>query len=198
MPDEIRASGSDDLRVEMQGVGKIIRGHAIVTNRLSEVLGFFRERIAPEALVRTLKEGVDLRALVDHNPSQILGRMTAGTLRVAQDPQGLVVEIDPPETTAGQDIVASIRRRDVTGMSFAFRTITDSWDESTDPPTRTVEDMLVREISVVTFPAYPQTDVAMRSLSAQRGEHGMRHGRPLTVSERIAWSKSLTRSDRLR
>jgi HK97 family phage prohead protease len=198
MPDEIRASGSDDLRVEMQGVGKIIRGHAIVTNRLSEVLGFFRERIAPEALVRTLKEGVDLRALVDHNPSQILGRMTAGTLRVAQDPQGLVVEIDPPETTAGQDIVASIRRRDVTGMSFAFRTITDSWDESTDPPTRTVEDMLVREISVVTFPAYPQTDVALRSLSTQRGELGLRRGRPLTVSERIAWSKALTPSDRLR
>jgi HK97 family phage prohead protease len=198
MPDEIRASGSDDLRVEMQGIGKIIRGHAIVTNRLSEVLGFFRERIAPEALVRTLKEGVDLRALVDHNPSQILGRMTAGTLRVAQDPQGLVIEIDPPETTAGQDIVASIRRRDVTGMSFAFRTITDSWDESTDPPTRTVEDMLVREISVVTFPAYPQTDVAMRSLSVQRGELGLRRGRPLTVSERIAWSKLLTPSDRLR
>ena len=46
----------------------VIRGYAIVYNRLSEVLGFFREQIAPEAMTRTLTEGVDLRALVDHDP----------------------------------------------------------------------------------------------------------------------------------
>jgi HK97 family phage prohead protease len=137
---------------------------------------------------RTLKEKVDLRALVDHDSARILGRLTAGTLRVEKDGHGLQVEIDPPETTSGQDIVESIRRRDVTGMSFAFRTLKDLWDETTDPPTRTVLDMLVREVSVVTFPAYPQTEVALRALRALQGQKGSRAIRPATVAERLKWT----------
>jgi hypothetical protein len=158
-----------------------------VFNRLSENLGFFREQIAPDAVTRTLKDQVDLRALVDHDSARILGRISAGTLRAESDANGLLVEIDPPDTTSGQDIVESIRRRDVTGMSFSFRALKDMWDETTDPPTRTVLDMLVREVSVVTFPAYPQTEVAMRSLDAYRAT--AHNGRPRTVSERMAWAK---------
>lgn len=180
---EIRAGG--EITVETRGVAKIIRGYAIVFNRLSENLGFFREQIAPEAMDRTLSDHIDLRALVDHDSSRILGRITAGTLRVEKDGQGLVVEIDPPQTTSGQDIVESVRRRDVTGMSFAFRTLKDMWDETTTPPTRTVLDMLVREVSIVTFPAYPQTEVALRSFRAQRVT---RPGRPVGLAERMAWS----------
>ena len=71
----------------------VIRGMAIVYNRLSEVLGFFREQIAPEAMRRTLAEGVDLRALVDHDSSKLLGRLKAGSLRVETDAHGLRVEI---------------------------------------------------------------------------------------------------------
>lgn len=162
---------------------EVIRGYAIVFNRLSEHFGFFREQIAPEAVARTLKDRVDLRALVDHDPVRILGRLTAGTLRAEQDGHGLLVEIDPPETTSGQDIVESIRRRDVTGMSFAFRTLKDLWDELTDPPTRTVRDMLVREVSIVSFPSYPQTEVALRSLGAHRS--GYHPGRDDTDTARI-------------
>jgi Escherichia/Staphylococcus phage prohead protease len=191
MPDiEIRMCGADELRIETRGLARVIRGYAIVFQRLSENLGFFREQIAPEAVDRTLKEGVDLRALVNHDGLP-LGRMSAGTLRVEKDIHGLLVEIDPPAWA--EHVTESIKRRDVTGMSFAFRTLKDAWDESTDPPTRTVTDMLMREVSVVTLPAYPQTDVAMRSLSAQRASLG--HGRPVLVSDRLAWSKSLTRPD---
>jgi uncharacterized protein len=187
MPEyEIRVGG--DLSLETRGVQRVIRGYAMVWNRLSENLGGFREQISPEAIDRTLKDGIDLRALIDHDASRILGRLSAGTLRIEKDPQGLRVEIDPPATTAGQDIVESIRRRDVTGMSFAFRTLPDgaAWDFNVDPPIRTVSDMLVREVSVVTFPAYPQTDVALRALRERKAE--LAKGRPLTVSERLAWS----------
>ena len=183
---EIRACIGGELRVESRGVARVIKGHAIVFNSLSENLGGFREKIDPAAVDRTLADGIDLRALVDHDSAKILGRLTAGTLRVDKDGRGLLVEIDPPETTVAQDIVESIRRRDVTGMSFAFRTIADEWDFKADPPIRTVTDMLVREVSVVTFPAYPATDVAMRSLVAQR--QAVTRGRPLTVAERLAWS----------
>src|SRR4030095_7798588 len=100
---EIRTVEGGDLRVESRGVASVIRGYAIVYNRLSELLGFFKEQIAPEAVTRTLTEGVDLRALIDHDPRAVLGRIKAGTLRVETDGHGLCGEIDPPNTTAGQD-----------------------------------------------------------------------------------------------
>jgi HK97 family phage prohead protease len=96
---EIRTIDSGELRVESLGVAPLIRGYAVVFNRLSASLGFFREQIAPEAVNRTLAEGVDLRALVDHNPEKPMGRMKAGTLRVEADTHGLLVEIDPPKTS---------------------------------------------------------------------------------------------------
>ena len=191
---ETRTVEAGELRVEARGMSPVIRGYAIVYNRLSEPLGFFREQIAPTAMRRTLAEGVDLRALVDHDSSKLLGRLKAGSLRVETDAHGLRVEIDPPNTTYGHDIVESIRRGDTTGMSFAFRTMPDGerWDESATPPIRTVTDMLVREVSVVTFQAYPQTDVALRSLEALRSQSGQ-YARGRTVAERLAWTKTVDR-----
>src|SRR5262245_16087385 len=184
---------SGEIGLETRGLAKFIRGYAIVFDQLSGNLGFFREKIASEAVDRTLREGIDLRALVDHEPRLILGRMEAKTLRVEKDTRGLRVEIEPDENISyAADIMRSVGRRDVTGMSFAFRTLRDMWDETTDPPTRTVLDMVIREVSVVTFPAYPQTDVALRSLSAvrsARSDHPAWTRRPVTVSERMRWSK---------
>jgi HK97 family phage prohead protease len=177
-----------ELRVEQRGLAKFLSGYAIVWDRLSEDLGGFREQIASSAIDRTLADKVDLRALVDHDPGKVIGRISAGTLRVEKDGHGLKVQIDPPMTSAGQDLVESVRRGDVTGMSFSFRTMLngDVWDFKTDPPTRTVIDMLVREVSAVSWPAYTQTEVAMRSLAGAR-ETALK-GRPVTVSDRIAWS----------
>jgi Escherichia/Staphylococcus phage prohead protease len=193
---EIRMCDVSDVRVESRGVAKMIRGYAIVFNSLSEpIMGLFREKIAPQAMERTINEGIDLRALVDHDSAKILGRRSAGTLRYESDTHGLRTEIDPPDTTTALDIIQSIQRRDVTGMSFAFRTLKDEWDETTEPyPTRTVLDMLVREVSIVTFPAYPSTEVAMRSLSAYRqssGRKGSIAARLEAAEARAAaWQKS--------
>jgi HK97 family phage prohead protease len=149
--------------VETRGLAHVIKGYAIVFNRPSEKLGWFVEEIAPSAVNLTQVQQADLRALIDHKPEEIIGRMSAGTLRVAKDDNGLRVEIDPPKSPRGENIVESIRRRDVTGMSFAFQPVEVTWNEKVDPPIRTVTHMLVREVSVVSFPAYPQTEVAMRS-----------------------------------
>ena len=151
------------------GDSRRIRGMAIVFNSISEILGgMFREKIAPEAVDRTLREGMDVRALVDHDPSKILGRTKAGTLRLDKTAQGLQVTIDPPDTTAARDILESVRRGDVTGMSFGFRTVEDKWDQKTDPPTRTLLDMEIFDVSIVSFPAYPDTSVGLRSLQSLR------------------------------
>src|SRR4029453_5834072 len=98
---EIRTVEGGELRVESRGVAPVIRGYAIAYNRLRVLLGFFKEQSPPEALTRTLTEGVDLRALIDHDPRAVLGRLKAGTLRVETDAHGLRVKIDPPNRTGG-------------------------------------------------------------------------------------------------
>ena len=162
---------ASDLRVvNGEGLRQKFVGHAVVFNSLSEDLMFFREQIAPEAVDRTFDERLDVRALIDHDPAKLMGRLTARTLKLSKDQRGLLVEIDPPDTSYSRDVLESVRRGDLTGMSFAFRTLKDQWDETTDPPTRTVLDMRIHEVSLVTFPAYPATDVdvAQRSLHAFR------------------------------
>jgi phage prohead protease, HK97 family len=174
---ERRFVAAADLRVVTgEGLKQKLRGHAVVFDSLSEDMFFFREMIAPEAVDRTFSERIDVRALIDHDPAKIMGRLTARTLTMQKDQRGLLVEIDPPDTTYSRDALESVRRGDLTGMSFAFRGLKDQWDEKTDPPTRTVLDMRILEVSVVTFPAYPATDVdvAARSLAAFRQERGYR------------------------
>jgi hypothetical protein len=164
-----------DLEIREQQGAKItsaderrLRGHAIVTNARSQNLGGFVEIIAPEALDRTFKEAIDLRALVDHKSAKILGRMRAGTLEATRDATGLRVMIEPDlDISYASDIMRSVRRGDVSGMSFAFRALEDDWSDGDEAPIRTVLDMRISEVSIVTFPAYTQTDVqvAQRSLN---------------------------------
>jgi len=142
-------------------------GYASVCSRMSEDLGYFREMVAPNAFSQVMKD--DVRALVNHNPDRLIGRSTAGTLRMTEDAVGLRVEIDLPDTTDGRDTAVSIRRGDLTGMSFSFDTASDSWDYQSDPPTRTLLKVArLYDVGPVAFPAYADTTAAMRSLRADQ------------------------------
>jgi HK97 family phage prohead protease len=143
---------------------RLIRGYAVVFNALSTDLGGFRERILPQAVNRSLK--ADVRALVDHDSAKVLGRTTAGTLTLRKDKHGLSTLIEPDlEISYARDIVRSIARREVTGMSFAFFVLEDDWHKEDGGIVRDVIDMEISEISVVTFPAYLDTDVAVATRS---------------------------------
>jgi HK97 family phage prohead protease len=139
--------------------GQGLVGHAIVFNRLSVDLGGFREIIRAGAVNRVLAEGTDLRALWNHDSSLPLGRVTAGTLAIRKDQRGLVAEIDPPNHAEGY--IEAIRRGDVSGMSFAFQALEDDWRLDGETVVREVTDMAMSEVSAVTFPAYPQTDIGV-------------------------------------
>lgn len=172
--DNLERRAFADCRAEATENGKKIRGYAIRFAALSQDLGGFKEMIAPEAVDRTLNEALDVRALVDHDTAKVLGRTRSGTLRLRKDATGLRIEIEPDEEISyARDILRSVARGDVSGMSFGFRAIEDEWNYDGALPIRTVTDMRVSEVSIVTFPAYQQTnvEVAQRSLRAYQQAH---------------------------
>jgi len=77
--------------------GAVIQGHAAVFNRLSRNLGGFVEQIDPAAFDKTLADNPDVRALINHDPSHLLGRTRSGTLRLSKDTTGLAYEVDVPD-----------------------------------------------------------------------------------------------------
>lgn len=159
----------DQVRVEAREDGKRrIVGHAAVFNQLSEDLGGFREQIAPGAFAEAIDKD-DVRALYNHNPDFILGRNLAGTLKLAEDARGLAIEIDPPDTQIARDLLVSLDRGDINQMSFGFSVRPDGQNWAKDDAgqvIRTLTRVRLYDVSPVTFPAYPQTDVASRALRA--------------------------------
>lgn len=164
---ERRIIGGLELREAGEGAPQLV-GYAAKFDVWSEDLGGFREKIAPNAFDRALREAHDVRALVNHDPSLLLGRTESGTLRLSVDSVGLRMELDLPGTQVGRDTATSVGRGDMNQMSFGFRTLGDAWNLEPTPAERTITDVELFDVSIVTYPAYPQTDVALRNLDAAR------------------------------
>lgn len=151
---------------EPEGMRPKMAGHAAVFDELSEEIFGFKEKIRPGAFARTIQQA-DVRALWNHDANFVLGRSKSGTLRLAEDARGLAVEIDPPKTQWARDLLVTMRRGDVDQMSFGFRVIRESWEGTAGEPVRVLEEVELFDVSPVTFPAYPQTDVSARSAAMQ-------------------------------
>jgi len=164
---------STALRLETRADGEnkknVLVGHAAVFNQRTN-LGYFDEVIKRGAFKNTLAEGADVRALVDHDPSRIIGRTKdggkTGTLRMRTDRIGLLTEIEVADTQAGRDLMESVRRGDIDGMSFGFyvRKNGDNVVEESDGTLlRELRDLDLFDVSAVGFPAYSQTDIAEKN-----------------------------------
>jgi hypothetical protein len=135
-----------------------IVGHASVFNSLSEPIGEFREKILPGAFRDSIEKD-DVCALWNHNSDYVLGRTSNETLKLEEDEEGLRCEIIPPNTTYASDFVESIRRGDVRQMSFGFIAEDEEWDGDV----RILKKVTLFDVSPTPYPAYPQTDVSVRS-----------------------------------
>lgn len=147
--------------------GNRMSGHAAVFNRLARI-GPMYERIAPQAFARALGRD-DVRFLLNHNPDNLLGRTSSGTLELRTDDGGLLVLNELPDTTLGRDVKVLIDRRDLTGMSFGFSADPSSFSREIAPDgrqIRTVNDMELLDVSLATYPAYADAnDVVLRTMN---------------------------------
>lgn len=142
-----------------------IAGYASIFNELSEDLGGFREKVDIGAFRKTIKNS-DIKALINHDVNKILGRNISKTLILEEDDKGLKMEIYPPNTTYANNLLESMRRSDIDQCSFQFHVPPggDKWDDTNkNKIIRTLKEVELFDVSVVTFPAYLKTSADIRS-----------------------------------
>ncbi|WP_204200865.1 HK97 family phage prohead protease [Mammaliicoccus sciuri] len=140
----------------------IVEGYALRFNTESHLLGEFVETISPKALENA--DLSDVRCLIDHNSSYVLGRTKAETLSLNVDDEGLYFRCQLPNTTYACDLYENIKLGNVNQCSFGF-TVDEGGDvfekRSDGLFKRTVNKIKsLFDVSVVTYPAYEDTDVA--------------------------------------
>lgn len=165
-----------------QGDKPGIEGVAAVYNQTYDT-GWFSETIAAGAFSRALKEKQDVRCLFNHDVNQLLGRTRSGTLTMEDSSEGLKYACDTdPNTSVGRDVPAMIQRGDIDGCSFSFNVRKDTWSDEFDEngryvtSHRQIDDLDLFDVGPVTFPAYTETSVGIRSqwpdgVPAERRSH---------------------------
>jgi HK97 family phage prohead protease len=144
-----------------------ISGYAATFNDLSQDLGGFKEKIQRGAFKQSLKNN-DVLCLYSHSDSQVLGRVSSGTLKVEEDSKGLYFQCKLPDTSTARDLIALLERGDVSQMSFGFQVNPDGdeWEQIGGEYIRTLTSVTLFEVSVVAMPAYTSTSVNLRSAPA--------------------------------
>lgn len=175
--EEWRGLSLADAACEIREIGEEKRfyGHAAVFNSRTAIgnplrWGFYEE-VAPGAFSKTLMEG-DARKLIDHDSYYVVSRVSAGTLTLAQDARGLLVDsaLDT-ELSYVRDLIANLRNGNITGMSFGFYVVKDDWSTETkslddgtsvEVEVRKILETKLIEVSSVSFPQYEDTDAGLR------------------------------------
>jgi HK97 family phage prohead protease len=146
--------------------GRTVHGYASVYGALSEPLADLnggRERFAPGAFTSVV--GGDVRALLNHDPNEVLGRTKSGTLRLFDEPKGLRFELDLPDSPLGQNMRTAVERGDIDGASFRF----DVGDEDWDGDVRTIKSVkALHDVSLASYPAYTAASVELRTRNPEK------------------------------
>lgn len=148
-----------------QNSPKKLSGYAIVWNTPSKDLGGFKEVVSPDAL-----KGVDLSNVLmlnDHDYTQVLASVKAGTLKLTPDDKGLHFDATLPDTTTANDVFANVKAGNLDSCSFSFDVDdgSDKWEKDDQGNiTRTINQIKdLFDVSVVAVPAYDSTNVGTNS-----------------------------------
>jgi uncharacterized protein len=130
----------------------------------------FREEFAPGSFTKTLQER-DVVLLDNHDSAKPIARKSAGTLRTDQTDNELRWDADPVDTSYARDAAANIKAGNYGGCSVGFRAVKEDWldddgnpSDATSGTRRVVREAELPEFSVVTFPAYGDTEVSARDM----------------------------------
>ena len=172
-------------RAEPDAQDMYIEGYFAVFGRETELWPGAYEEIAPGAFDETLNN--DIRALINHDTTLVLGRNKAGTLELKADSYGLWgrIKINPNDTDA-VNLYERVKRGDVDQCSFGFNIleeITDWRDDGTVKWTLTKIDL--HEVSVCTFPAYEETGVQARKAEVEQHRQRLLEAKKNKLRERI-------------
>lgn len=161
-----------EIKGESDDNQKVIRGYFAVFDDETNLYDKVFEKLDRSAFNNSINS--DVRALINHDTSLVLGRTTSNTLKLRTDNKGLYGEIYINEKdTDAMNIYERVKRGDVSQCSFGF-TVNDEDVEYRDDDTVhfTIKDLDLYEVSVCTFPAYSNTGVEAREKQVQ--EHKKR------------------------
>jgi HK97 family phage prohead protease len=192
--DGVRSFSIADVEIREAPAGSSspggVRFYAALYDSRSLDLGGFTEEIRAGAFDNAVAED-DIRALVNHDANLILGRSApakgVATAIVTADERGLLVDIpELPDTSYARDLLVSLERGDVDQCSFGFRLAEggDEWRKEGDTIVRTLTEVRLFDVSIVTFPAYPDTIAEARSLALALAE--IREGKTLSAKNKGA------------
>ena len=167
-----------ETRIETSHGGRTISGYAAVYWRADDpgtqfVLGPKAiERITPGAFDRAISEHQDVRALMNHDPDNLLGRTSSGTLKLTVNKRGLRYEIPYDEHDPDhQRVKRKLEKGDISGSSFAFVPTSDRFEvEGDDVEVRYIDDLDLYDVGPETYPAYHSATSGVRS--EDRSEYG--------------------------
>ncbi len=184
-----------ELKTRAEGEEMIIEGYFVVFNSQTELWPGAYEEIASNALDSTLSN--DIRALINHDTTLVLGRNKAGTLELKIDSRGLwgSIKINPNDTDA-VNLYERVKRGDVDQCSFGFNVTSEEADWREDGTVKwTITGVELHEVSVCTFPAYEDTGVAARSKEIEQHKEKQLEVRKAKLKERLNRNGNKTIND---
>ncbi|MCQ2771201.1 MAG: HK97 family phage prohead protease [Clostridia bacterium] len=158
---QMRTSASQ-FSTREDGEELFIEGYFSVFNSNYEIWPGATESVAPGAFSNTLSD--DVRALINHDTTLVLGRNKAGTLELREDTRGLwgKITINPNDSDA-MNLYERVKRGDVDQCSFGFDIVKEDTEIREDGSIHwTIREVKLYEVSCCTFPAYEDTSISAR------------------------------------
>lgn len=186
-----------DLKTRSEQDGEMtIEGYFAIFNKVTELWPGAYEKIDPEAFNNTL--GNDIRALINHDTTLVLGRNKANTLSLSIDSYGLfgVIQINSEDRDA-VNLYERVKRGDVDQCSFGFNILNEEIDYRDDGTIEwTLKEIDLHEVSVCTFPAYADTAVQARHNEVEQHKKRMFEQKKMKVRDKINGIKTTDDSEK--